>query len=144
MLNIQKGCLIYPKNGEQNKAFVTDMLKIIILEISLSVEDFYLTCTSERAIETLTICHWLNKNKKREIARSKITRLAIKLKTIELTGTLLSAYLKVQSRTQTWTKSFSTDANSYQKLTNDLLTTTKNPFQFNLCKQNDLNMERTY
>lgn len=29
MLNIQKGSLIYPKNGEQNKAFVTDMLKII-------------------------------------------------------------------------------------------------------------------
>ena len=48
MFNIWKDSLIYPKNGEQNKAFVMDMLTIICKWDSLSVKDVYLTSERER------------------------------------------------------------------------------------------------
>lgn len=96
---------------------------------------------SDWNLDNLSLTEQKQETRNSEVKNHTASR---QLKTIELTGTLLSAYFKVQNGTQTWTKSSSTDANSYQKLTNDLLTTTKNPFQYNLCKQNDLNMERTY
>lgn len=72
---------------------------------------------SDWNLDNLSLTEQKQETRNSEVKNHTASR---QLKTIELTGTLLSAYLKVQNGTQTWTKSFSTDANSYQKLTNDM------------------------